>query len=462
LNSLLDRIPDQQAFFTLSVLRAQAGRLQAKYPHLLTVTPLGQSRSGEPIELLTVAGGKRSALVVAGVHANEPVGSNCAAFLLEQLLGDDRLRSSLDYTWHFVNPIDPDGMRLNEGWFASGPTPREYYRNFFRPALARQPEYTFPLQVEGYTFEASPPENLAFRRAIDLVKPDFLYTTHNADYGGAFFLSSTGGSELDSGLSGLPAEFAVPLSQVGEPLLGEPPRAPGVFALPLPEAIVQKLLTAGKNPAHYWPAGDSSTGYAGTRYGTFCFTAEVPYWYDARVLDHSHSSITLAQALRTLVTEMQVAQEILVRWSVGFTAENVLQPEVFYALQEHNDLQPAKLEQLEAALKGGALDDMESTVSCVALHDVSLRLAMLRPFALLQRLGAERKGKRTLSTSVATELRAYIEHQLDSIWAGTPLRSLPTRSLVGLQVKSGLMAARFADMGNVQDFLTGNIPSQAR
>jgi hypothetical protein len=447
LNSLYDRIPDYKAFHTLAALRTQVRRLQAKYPRLLSITPLGHSKKGEPIELVSVAGGKRSALLVAGVHANEPIGSMTIAFLLEQLLGDDRLRAELGHTWHFVNPIDPDGMRLNEGWFASGPSPSEYFGNFFRPALARQPDYTFPLQLDGYEFTAPPPENLAFRKAIDLVKPDFLYTLHNADYGGAFFISSADMQELDAGLSRLPAEFGIALNPVGEPLLDLPARSPGVFALPMPGMTLQKLLAAGvKDLAAHWPAGDSSTSYAGTRYGTFAFSAEVPYWDDPRAFDHARSSRTVAQALRELSKEIKAGQEILDQWSAGFTEDNTSETELYYALKESNDSQPMRLAQLDAALNAGALDCIESTVSTVALHEVMLQLAMLRPFAMLLRLGRapSAPGKRGLPVAGQAQLRGFLDQHLGAIWAKTPMRTLPIRALVGVQAKSGLLAARFA------------------
>ncbi len=48
---------------------------------------------------------------------------------------DAELRDGYDYTWHLIGCVDPDGTRLNEGWFAGPFTPRNYARHFYRPIL---------------------------------------------------------------------------------------------------------------------------------------------------------------------------------------------------------------------------------------------------------------------------------------------------------------------------------------
>jgi hypothetical protein len=135
----LDDIPDFQNYRTLAETRSRMAALQAAHPKLIRRREIGRSRYGEPIELVTLAGGRRSALVIAGVHANEQVGGLTVDYLLTRLVEDAALRARLDTTWHFVNPIDPDGMRLNEGWFRDFRSLGNVMRNYYRPAFMFSP-----------------------------------------------------------------------------------------------------------------------------------------------------------------------------------------------------------------------------------------------------------------------------------------------------------------------------------
>lgn len=439
--SFIARIPDYEVLYTLGEHRAQLSQLLAEHPRLLSCRTVGHSRKGQPIEMCSVGHGSRSALLVAGVHANEPVGSMSLLFLLKQLLCDESLCAATDFTWHFINPIDPDGMLLNEGWFASGLDPKSYFRSFFRPALARQADYTFPLQVGPHSFAASPPENEAFRQAIDLVKPDFLYTFHNAEYGGVFFFTSAQAPELEIQLQSVPAKLSLALSTVGEPLLGLPPRAPGVFPMPTAKEFVARLVEAGeKNPWAHWPGGDSSTGYAAERYGTVCFSAEVPYWDDPRMVNLSRNSRSLAQVLQEVIQEAKAGQLILEKWSNTFIPENSRESELCYAVQEHIKTGPGKVARIEAAVDAGIFEQADLTESVAAQYGVSLRLALIRPLAMLQRL-AEFEG--CLPDSARSEIQAYIQAQLRAVGAAG-FRRLPIRNLVAVQAISGLMAAYWA------------------
>ena len=89
--------------------------------------------------------GRRGDALVFGLpHPNEPIGGLTAVHLARRLADDADLRERLGHRWHVVACIDPDGLRLNEGWLA-GPFTREHYlRHFYRPAGDEQVEWTFP------------------------------------------------------------------------------------------------------------------------------------------------------------------------------------------------------------------------------------------------------------------------------------------------------------------------------
>lgn len=434
------RIPDYPRLFTLTELQQRIDNLQRLHPALMSRRVIGASKKGMPIELVSVGQGRRSALLVAGLHPNEPVGSLSADFLMTELCRNEALRRQLDFTWHFINPVDPDGMRLNESWLRRPLTLERYVSGLFRPALARQAEYTFPLQVDSFSFDDSVPENMAWRKALELTKPQLQYTQHNADYGGAFFLTSAPDADLERALRALPAQYGVSLNRVGEPMAEIEPRAEGVFSLPMPALMLAPLAGKGSSASEFrrhWPAGDSSTSYA-SRYGTFSFSAEVPFWDDARIANHDPSDWTLAKVLREFIGWNVSAAALVAQWEPKL-AMNPSEPELAYALAEYSNATPTRLAQVEAMLSTGKLERVKLTVADAAMYRTTLRLSLLRPVSFLSQLA--RAWPEEKFGEAKDQAEAFIARHLAEMRAEAELRTIALRSLVAIQVSAGLMAA---------------------
>lgn len=437
-------IPKYQRFPTLSEVRGRMHQLAADNPGLVTIREIGRSRKGLPIELVSIGTGGRSALVVAGVHANEPVGSLTVDFLASELVRNDHLRKQLGYSWHFINPIDPDGMNLNEGWLKAPLTPESYFRFFARPALGRQPDYSFPLQVGDYKFDDSPPENRAFQRAIELVRPRFQYVLHNSEYGGAFFLTSRSAADLETALQAIPERFGVYLSPIGELLSELPIRARGVFAFPRPAEMVRQAQAAGADPRRVWPVGDTSMSFS-DRFDTFSFVAEVPYWTDQRVFDQNPSQSTLAAILADYVGWLKSGESMLVRARPKLKLDETIEPELFWAATENIDQQLDQRLIVEGLMASSKLPHALLSISDALIYRTSLRMVLLRPFVLLARV-AETNPDPGLA-QLGAEASAFVAESLRAIRAEAQLNPLPLRSTVGVQAISGLAAAHFAALG---------------
>src|SRR5579871_3642831 len=128
LRQIADDIPAYDHFLTIDEMAASSHQLVADYPDLASIRVVGQTRRGDPIELLTIKGGDKQAFVFGGPHPNEPIGCMMLEYLTRRLCEDADLRDELGYTWHFIKSIDSDGMRLNEGWFGGPFTPTNYAR----------------------------------------------------------------------------------------------------------------------------------------------------------------------------------------------------------------------------------------------------------------------------------------------------------------------------------------------
>jgi hypothetical protein len=324
---LVRGVPDQDGFPLVDDLHARFDALAAAHPEQVTVTRIGTSRLGEPLHSYRIGTGSHTAVVVGGVHPNEPIGSWTALHLASWLLSDDEsdavAAASLDTTWHIVPTIDPDGMRLNEAWFHD-PHDRVFYsRHFYRPAPDSQVEWTFPNAHKSVYFDQVLPETLAFMRLIDDTRPDLLVSLHNGEMGGVYYYLSEDLPDVIEVLHAVPESLGLPLD-TGEP---ESPYlrelAPAVFAMDGVAEAYDYLEALGVDPGEHIRGG-SSAAWA-LRHGALCMVAELPYWShpdadDQTPTDESYADLVrrCGDALGASGTELQ---EILDQASPMLTIE---------------------------------------------------------------------------------------------------------------------------------------------
>ena len=284
--------------------------LVEQYPGLAASRRVGTSRLGEPIPAITVGTGPMQHLIVGGVHPNEPVGGLSAFHLARLLCENAELRDDLDASWTFVPCIDPDGMRLNEGWFADPADRTGYFASFYRPAPDEQVEWTFPFAYKNCYFDAVLPETAAFMRLIDTLAPDLLVSLHNSELGGAYFYLSRPAGDLADRLRAVAGQVGLAL-HVGEP---EAPWlaeiAPAVFNETTSQDAYEYLESIGEDPRTHI-AGASSADYT-RRYGTLCMVAEAPQWTHPDADDETPSGRAYVDVLRATGDELTALGEIIV------------------------------------------------------------------------------------------------------------------------------------------------------
>jgi hypothetical protein len=294
----IDAVPDIAAFATADELTAESERLAAEFPDVLELRRVGTSGQGEPLTCLTVDGGRDAdgeALVFGLPHPNEPIGGLTALHLAARLAADPDLRARLGHTWRIVACIDPDGLRLNEGWL-KGPYTREHYaRHFYRPAGAEQIEWAFPLEHKNAYFDAVLPETFALMRLIDTHRPTLMASLHNAELGGVYYYLSREEPVLYPVLQQIPTRLGLPL-HAGEPEAPWIPQlADGIFRSLDARDAYDHLEPIGLAPTI---AGNSTGSYA-DRYGTLTVVSELPYWSDPRIADRTPTAVSYAESLAT-------------------------------------------------------------------------------------------------------------------------------------------------------------------
>ncbi|MEU8978626.1 M14 family zinc carboxypeptidase [Streptomyces sp. NPDC048309] len=269
---------------TLDELVRHARAMVAARPGLLRLRDIGTSRAGRPLWLLSAGHGSRHLLTVAGAHANEPIGGATSLRLAEEFARDPRVLGAggLDCTWHFLLCLDPDGATLGQRWLSGQPWPggerrhdptvERYYRDFYRPAFAAQPE--FPPVVSDP--RAPMPESGALLRLIDELRPVAHFSLHGVEVGGSFLQltrtvpgAATGYREIVAGL-GIPLEHR-PFDGMGWLL-----DSPGVLVLP------DGSPTEERDPSGYT---SQATWLYAMRHGTVSAVIEAPFWSVAGVGD---------------------------------------------------------------------------------------------------------------------------------------------------------------------------------
>lgn len=435
------RVGDVHDFPTVDALLADFEGLAAEHPDLVRAKRIGTSRLGEPIHSYAIGSGPRQLVLVGGVHPNEPIGFRTLQHLARELVADAGLRSAHDATWHLVPCIDPDGTRLNEGWFANPEDRVHYARRFYRPAPDEQVEWSFPFAHKDAWFDRVMPETQALMRLIDATSPDLLVGLHNAELGGVYYYVTRVLDGLVDALHAIPAALDLPLD-AGEPEAPDLEQlAQAVFRSPLSREHYDYLEDLGLDPATE-VGGGGSADYI-ERHGTFGLVAELPYWSHPDATDTSGSG----RAYRDVIAEKAAAlTELGAVLQAALDAALPDLPVETPFLRASRAFVPAMghIGTSEAARLDRIEDGREATVAEVFSNVDVVRCFRLRFGGILLRAidaevqaGTAPAGLRRVRERLASQYEAWCDEAASL--AG--LTALPIANLVGVQVASTLAAS---------------------
>ena len=301
----IEDVPDYKEFKTVDELDESLFKLREKYPDIVEVYVAGKTRSGEEIYAAKIGRGKLRGLMFGCPHPNEPIGTLMLDYLLWRLAEDEDLRNTLNFTLHIVVVSDKDGLRLNEGWLKGEFSILKYAMNYYRPAGNRQVEWTFPIKYKKLNFNDPLPETQALMRIIQGTKPDFIYSLHNAGFGGVYYYITHEAPLLYPIYRYYPTLLGVPLTR-GEP---EVPYAKKLsesiyYMISIPEYYDYLEKHAEKDPSEIIKTGTDSFDYT-RKYNpnVFELVTEVPYFYDRRIEDTGETDINRRKAMFDAIEE---------------------------------------------------------------------------------------------------------------------------------------------------------------
>lgn len=440
----LDSVPAFDRFATVDEVNARLAALADRHPTIATLRRIGTSRLGDPLLCLTISGGPRHAIIAAGPHPNEPIGGLTVTHMADRLCADDRLRRDSGYTWHLVACLDPDGTRLNEGWFAGPFTKTHYGRHFYRPAGDEQVEWTFPFAYKDAYFDRVLPETLAWMRLIDDVRPTFMTSLHNSERGGVFYYVSRPEPALHPALKALPRRYGLPL-HLGEPEHPSVRRLDDAIFLALNARAQYDYLESIGQKFDGQIAGASSTEYA-ARHGTFVAIVELPYWRDEAAGDHSPAGVRYAQVVRDTAADLAELAEVL-RCTLDAVLGEVVSNSPFLRASRFFVPLLADVAEAERIRSREPGNDREATVAEVRSSRDLVHTYRLRYTGMLLRALEAEIGIGNGTPTIRARYRVLDE--IYTAWAAaataeTTPEPIPLRHLVAIQYGTILAGARHA------------------
>ncbi|WP_223588887.1 M14 family zinc carboxypeptidase [Neobacillus bataviensis] len=308
--SVVANVPDYKAFLTVDEMDDSCRKLANEFPDIVSVFEAGKSRKGHSILCMKIGNGLKNALCFACPHPNEPIGAMTLEYFSRALAENDDLREELGFTWYMIKCIDPDGVRLNENWFNGPFNVYTYTRNYYRPIGYEQVEWTFPIDYKELHFHNPLPETQALMTLIKEIRPEFMYSLHNAGFGGAYWYLTHDLPELYEGLRDSAIKQGIPLN------LGEPEEP---FITKFSSAIFKNMTIAeaydfiekfsGNKPNI--KNGTSSSDYASGVTDCVTLLTELPYFFDPRIEDLSEGEITRKDAILQNVKQSQAHFDLL-------------------------------------------------------------------------------------------------------------------------------------------------------
>ncbi|WP_217628973.1 M14 family zinc carboxypeptidase [Halopelagius longus] len=405
---------------------------------------LGESRDGETLWAVTVGDGDRSALLFGAPHPNEPIGSMTIDFLVHELATNDELRSSLDYTFVCVPVSDPDGVRLNEGWFDGPFTLSNYAQNFFRPPPDEQIEATFPIERENYSFDSPTPATRALADLIDTHHPEFVYSFHNTAFGGCYYYVTEPLEPLYDTLSSLPGEYGVPLD------MGEPEW----FDLESFDDAVYPLQTfddqydAARNDED---VALEEALFGGTAYDYASrgdddvveFVVELPYFFDPQIQDRTELDRTREDVIREGIQSRQPlldAMQSAVESAGEYLPDTPMAREAAGVASYFEDEYESKLEWAESVAETDAPATIAQRVDERFLeqyHLLTYTGMLLRSIDRAAMSADEDAHERLRDAKAALE--GVFQERLGEIRDQLDYEAIPIWKLVAIQARAGLV-----------------------
>jgi hypothetical protein len=451
---VVDSVPDYDRFLTVDELRLSSQELAGSHPSRVELRTIGYSAQGEPIEVVRIGNGPKVGLLIGAPDPWEQAGCMMLEYLSRRLAEDPALADQLGFTWYLVKCVDPDHMRLNEGW-SQGPLSFEAFaRHYFRPPWDQQVDWTYPVEHGALTFDRPRPETQAMMRLMGEVRPDWVYSLHNDIFTGVYFLVSGGNARLWSSLTQLTVTRGMGLHRGHTSLFYQEELAPAVYRL-FSKADMYDLFKAagGDDAAGSLHGGTSSWDYAHRLSHSFGLVCEPSYFYNPKLSDTGPSTRLLRDCLLEAIERDRRDLQYLHQQCSEVHDDIPAESPYLATIEDDLGYFARMLDVQEQKTRVDPLADRPASVA----EEFSI-LEVGKYYYALPRLGMFIKGlewaqKRGQGGAAIEDVRLRLEREFTrrstELGDSLPYQVVPIRDLVRVQLGSGLLVADYIRGGSV-------------
>lgn len=434
---LLKQVKNFRKFLTVGELDLALKKLVGRK----SILNLGKSQGGHNILCARIGNGKKNALIFGFPHPNEPIGSLTCLSLIKIILKNKKL--SEKYTWYIIPCADPDGAKLNHGWFKDKFTIKNYAFNYYRSKTAMQTDWSFPAKYKDYCFDKSPKNVIALSKLVKKIKPDLVYPIHNSGFSGAYFFITRGlPNKYYDKIKDFCYSLNVPMD-LGEPevIYMKELKKPVYLDFGLEEEYNYYKENA-KNPKEVLNYGNTSIYYSRNFNPTvFGLIGEVPYLYDHRINSNYPSKNTRRENL----TESNKIQRITVNFILRILKrKDINKKSIFYdTLMDDAKSYKQELLAVKKTLKNEKYNEQATIAEDVSTlirtrFDLALLLGEVRRLLLESKYNPEVEKLINITEKRIDELIKYIDRNSE-------YRVLKIRKLIQFQLGFLLLTLDYAD-----------------
>lgn len=250
---------------------------------------IGKTINDEPLIMLEIGNGEKTALINGVPHSDEPLGSLVITFFARWLSTHPE-QNYFGWRWLFIPILEKMGMRLNEGWFNMPGSFAALAKSNFREPTEDQYEWTFPIEYEQYQWTKSRPETLAVKSILEQEKPDLLCNLHHCGFYNAYYYFSEDFPEVYSNLTTLAKICRMPLSDTAPDVPFGKMFSPGFYQMYGLKDYLNYYKNEDPSVLTTIKRGACSDEWYQTQIGGFSFNCEVPMYLTSKLQDKKPSN----------------------------------------------------------------------------------------------------------------------------------------------------------------------------
>lgn len=250
---------------------------------------IGSTINNEPLIMLEIGTGEKTALINGVPHSDEPLGSLVITFFARWLATHPE-QNYFGWRWLFIPILEKRGMRLNEGWFNMPDSFAALAKSNFREPTEDQYEWTFPIEYDQYHWTKSRPESLAVKKILEQEKPDLLCNLHHCGFHNAYYYLSQDMPQVYSDLTALAKTCRMPLSDTAPDVPFGKMFSPGFYQMYGLKDYLEYYKDKDPSVITTIKRGACSDEWYHTKVGGFSFNCEVPMYITSKLQDKKLSN----------------------------------------------------------------------------------------------------------------------------------------------------------------------------